>query len=443
MQATRASPDENGAARNGILADAHASRSISSAKIEIADDSRSSRQTAQRNGRFNFKPRSTKRQRARNRPFASVKTEGERTVQRTDSLQPMQKVQPKFSMITTTASVSLGRADCGLARAALMVSWVALALGIVAGAWAPALAQLWGAPLLIAGGLAFGMPHGAGDWLLMRARSRSQAQLARWTLLYLALAVAVGALWFWSAPWALGFFLALTAWHWGSGDAHWLDDAQRDGRRGARPDAPWLLFAVGRGLLVMAAPLALRAPQSAQFLRAIAQLTARNGAPLPIEGALQVAPLALQLALFCSALAWLWLELRARDCALDCGRARRARALVGAESAGLLLLFWAAPPLFAVALYFAAVHAWRHILRVQQLRAVPLCGARQIARGVARFHWSVAPITALALAGMAPLLWLWPQIAGNARALSAAYLVLISALTLPHALILLWLDWRS
>ena len=277
-----------------------------------------------------------------------------------------------------------------------------------------------GAPLLLASGLLLGMPHGAGDWLPLKGAAKTRGALALETAIYLMLALGVGALWWFAASWALGFFLALTAWHWGSGDAHWLQSAPGSRR--------WTFFAWGRGLLVMAAPLAFRARESAVVVGEFAGLAARGGAGFPIAGALSAAPWVVVLALGLTFAAGL-------------GRPKRADfGLVWVETAALLALFWAAPPLFAVTLYFA-VHAWRHILRVESLEGAPLRNAGQIARAVAGFHLRVAPITLLALAGMAPVLGLWPPLRGDALGLGAAFLVLISMLTLPHAVVVGILDF--
>ena len=126
---------------------------------------------------------------------------------------------------------------------------------------------------------------------------------------------------------------------------------------------------------------------------------------------------------------------------LSCLASGARAPLVGAETALLLGLFWAAPPLFAITLYFAAVHAWRHILRVERFEGAPLQSARQIARAMANFHLRVAPITIAALLGLAPVLALWPQLRADPRSLGTAFLVLISALTLPHAVVVGALDW--
>lgn len=325
------------------------------------------------------------------------------------------------------------RAQVSPRRAIVVAPWTLIILASTLGALAPDFAEKWGAALLLLSGLCFGMPHGAGDWLLMRARSRNTAQLARLTLLYLLLALAVAALWWVSAAAALWFFLALTAWHWGSGDAHWLSERASS----KRPDAPWLLFAIGRGALVMAAPLAFHARQSAAVLTEFSQLTTRGGAPFPVARALSIAPYALGFALTLSALAWF---LRRQT---DVNERASDGALIVGETALLLLLFCATPPLFAVTVYFAGVHAWRHILRIEALQNAPLDGALPIARAVVRFHLQVAPVTALVLLGLAPLIWLWPRILTDALALGTTYLILISALTLPHALAIIWLDWRN
>lgn len=69
-------------------------------------------------------------------------------------------------------------------------------------------------PLILALGIATGMPHGATDILTERG------SISRPALGYYGVSIVLlGALWFWAPSWALGVFLALSMLHFGSEDA--------------------------------------------------------------------------------------------------------------------------------------------------------------------------------------------------------------------------------
>ena len=303
------------------------------------------------------------------------------------------------------------------------VPWMCLLLGISAGVLWGERAQNWGAPLWLVSAFLVGMPHGAGDLLALQGArqtrdlsARAERTLAR---LYLPLALGVGVLWWLNASWGLLFFLILTAWHWGSADA-WLG-APAHNRRA------WVLAAWARGLLVMSAPLALRPLESATFLRSFSAL----GAPVDAAAIIKWAAPIMVFALALQVAAWL------------SGREGTARLLAGLiETALLLILFRATPPLLAVACYFVGVHSWRHILRIESL--LPGAPMREnIARSVWDYHRRVLPLALLALVGLVPVALLWPQLWRAPGDWLVGYLVLISALTLPHAIVVGTLDWLA
>ncbi len=93
-------------------------------------------------------------------------------------------------------------------------------------------------PLILALGIATGMPHGATDILTERG------SVSRPALGYYGVSIVLlGALWFWAPSWALGVFLALSMLHFGSEDA-----ATESGT------ALFLHETLVRGMLVVLAP---------------------------------------------------------------------------------------------------------------------------------------------------------------------------------------------
>ena len=262
----------------------------------------------------------------------------------------------------------------------------------------------------------FGLAHGACDlwvpgWVL--ARRATVGATGTFALAYTLVAglVLLG----WCQPTvALGGFLLLTAWHWGSADTAVLTRT-----------ASWRfgLLAWGRGLMVMSAPgvfhpaaagqvLGSLAPEARAFLLEPARLQAVAAPTLLLALAMQAVPL------------------------LSPPSARRGTDGDGTgpfwlETLFLLGFFGVFSPLVATALYFIWFHAWRHIERLGRWQSP---GEGRTWVRVLRFHAAALPCTAGALA----MLWLvartWP---GDPL---RAYLILLSALTLPHAALVWWLD---
>jgi Brp/Blh family beta-carotene 15,15'-monooxygenase len=120
------------------------------------------------------------------------------------------------------------------------------------------------------------------------------------------------------------------------------------------------------------------------------------------------------------------------------GRSRRARL----ELAGLIVFFALVEPVFAIGIYFIAWHSWRHILRLATIQPAARAALQSGhgAQAIGRVLLAALPCTALAVAGMAIF---GALLAGHllqpAGAVAIA-LAVIAALTVPHTLLVAWLD---
>lgn len=270
--------------------------------------------------------------------------------------------------------------------ASLLVVVVAAGSGVLvpsAGAAGPAL-------LVLAGLL--GLPHGAADHLALDwSRGRRAAPPRRLLAAYvagagLACAAALAA----PVP-AVLVLLVLSAAHFAEGEAAF--DRLRGGL-GLR------LPAAALGVAVVALPVLLR-PEPVRPL-----LAALDPALPSVVAAVRSPVLAVTAALVLLGLA----------AALRQGSRR-----VAAELAVVVLAALVAPPLLVFAAWFGAWHAPRHLVRLLDLQPDGDLRRRSVrlARGAA------AP-TAAALAGLGAL-------AAGGRGLPAAVLVVLLALTVPHA----------
>ena len=307
-------------------------------------------------------------------------------------------------------------------RAVVLLLAVAFAAGLRVPGWVQYLP--FAASLVL-----FGLPHGAVDHLVparLAGRAADRRSVLGVVLLYLALSGLCLALWFAAPAAAFVLFIGVTVFHWGAGDLHALvffgpDDLGRMGR------ASRALLLVLRGALPMLVPLLFFPDAYRGVAVDAAGLFGADAAAL--SGAFSPAfRLAVGAALAVVAVVFF---LRATG---DLARVEMSLLPVALETLLLFAFFAVVPPVLAIGLYFAAWHAPRHISRLVLLDPVPASS---------RFARDAAPLTGLALALLAAFYLAVPAGEGNVGSLLAVYLVLISALTLPHAVLVWYMDARQ
>jgi Brp/Blh family beta-carotene 15,15'-monooxygenase len=299
--------------------------------------------------------------------------------------------------------------------------------------------------------LVVGIPHGALDHRVGRAGEGGPTRVA-FLAGYLALTAAVLAVWRWSPMAALVGFLVVAAFHFGQGDLYW-SRASREGlgpggelRDG--PPAPgdrWrsALFLAVRGLVPVALPVLVFADAFRDSADAMAGRLFGDSARWGISEGARAAGLGLVAGLVALHLVALAAEAARRP-------DRRRLAMQEAGGTGLLvLLFSVAPPVLAMGVYFNAWHSVRHVARL-----LPAAGpTREAARSgrwgtaIARFQVAALPTTIAATLMIGGLWWALRDRAGGAADFGLAALAMVSALTLPHVLVVLGMDraqsvWR-
>ncbi len=283
------------------------------------------------------------------------------------------------------------------------------------------ISEIVGAWLLLGSALLFGLPHGAYDfWILFdstRRERNSDRTFFRLLATYLAVVLMVVGVWYFLPSVVLISFLALTAWHFGSGDAIWEMQNRKD----------WLINSLGRGLLVMSAPLAFYQIESGLIL---AKLDVNS-----TEILLSAAPYTLAIGIVLLSLNNFAALFR------DSEPQSKNRLLTLSEAAFLLIFFWLTTPLLAVTVYLIGVHSWRHLLRLeiyeQRGKVFERRNLRQI---ISKFHRRALPITLISLMGLGLIFWLWQLRISDLTNYTSAYLVLLSALTVPHAALITWTE---
>ena len=319
----------------------------------------------------------------------------------------------------------LGRRDApasdGLPPAPVLTRPVRTATALsIAAAAAACLVELtvpggWGdaAPVVLVAGLLLGLPHGAVDHLVPGFRLGWRVPvLAGFAAGYAVLATA-GWLAFRAAPGAaLLAFVAVSVWHFGSGETAFAD------LRAGRPVRRRVPAAVVVGTLVLLVPLVRGAEETAAVVAAVVPGS---------DGRLPPELTAVVLGVVLPATAVLAVTL------LGAGRW-----LDAAELGVLTALVLVVPPLAAFGVWFGCWHAGRHVARVVAEdpgnRADLVAG--RLGRPLRRFAGQAALPTVAVLVVLA-LLW---STADGWRAFVATDVPVLAALTLPHVLVVGWLD---
>jgi len=314
----------------------------------------------------------------------------------------------------------------------LWLSWlpvVACTLAFAAGLSVP---TEWRYLPLAVSVLLLGLPHGAVDWATLPRAVVGRLD-ARWVGLVLAVyAVAGGAYaagWFLAPVAAAVAFVALTWVHWGQGELYPLvallgaDHLDTRWRRA--------LTVVVRGGIPMLVPL-IAFP--GRYRTVVTSFVAPFGGRVPTWPG-QTAQLALAVGFAALTLATLAVGYRA---ATD----RRTWTVDAGETALLWAFFFVVPPVLAVGVYFCVWHATRHVARVLALDpdATAALDRGKLAPAVGRFAREAALPTAGALA-LAWVLWTAaPDPAPTVEGVVAVYLVAVAVVTLPHVVVVTWLD---
>ena len=285
-----------------------------------------------------------------------------------------------------------------------------------------------------------GLPHGAVDHLVpsrLAGRAADGRSVLAVVLLYLVLSGLCLALWFAAPATAFIIFICATALHWGAGDLHALLFFGPEGldRMSLTSRALSLLL---RGGIPMLVPL-LFFPNAYSSVATDAVALFGAEAAAPSWGFAPTFRLTAGAAL--AAIALVCLLLAARDLL----GYRRVLLPVALETLLLFAFFAVVPPVLAVGLYFTLWHATRHIARLVLLDRAGSgdLGAGRPGRALARFARDAAPLTGLALAMLVGLYFAVPGATEDPGSLLALYLVLVSALTLPHASLVTYMDLRQ
>ena len=255
--------------------------------------------------------------------------------------------------------------------------------------------------LWIASFALIGMPHGAYDVWRLQDQSKHPLTTGLKIALYLLIVVAYLCLWQRFPVFSLFLFLSLTAWHWGIADSYWIEPKMNFRR---------VCLGLLRGTWIVSLPIATDFQGASQIMESMVL----QSSPQPFLFEKQWQPIFLAAGIIALSLET-FLHLRNRRL-ISLGEAALLASLAAILPASLFLVS-----------YFIAVHSWRYLYERFSVEGdLFLKPAR----------WAI-------VAGISLLLIpIWYQLysvnapEATGASLTASYLLLVSAFTLPHAILL-------
>jgi Brp/Blh family beta-carotene 15,15'-monooxygenase len=272
----------------------------------------------------------------------------------------------------------------------------------------------------------FGLPHGAVDHLVparLRGEDPDLRSVGRVMLVYTVFVLVYAVVWFVAPGPAFAFFIALTLYHWGQGDLH-ASLALLRTNIGSRLGRAVTLLA--RGSMPMLVPLVAFPGEYREVADAVIGVFDPRGASavaFAFDPAFRYSVVAV-LVLLVAATVYL------------------SRSSFEAGELALLAVYFATvPPILAVGFYFCFWHSTRHIARLVALDPVAAdrIEDRDPTGALLRFARDAIPLTVGALAILAAL-WVVASPPPTLEGFFALYLVLLAALTLPHAGVVTLMD---
>jgi Brp/Blh family beta-carotene 15,15'-monooxygenase len=323
-----------------------------------------------------------------------------------------------------------------LVRLGIVPGWIGLALVLAVsatGTTIPRIVQLLPFAVSL---LVLGLPHGAVDHLApwrVRAEEITPSRISVVGGLYLLLGSLVLLTWLVTPVAAFVCFILVTWLHWGQGELYPLIALVGVDYLSDEPSRWLAVFA--RGSLPMLVPL-VAFPEQYQLVAETlvgtfgsSTLGWATGVFTPVGRAVSGAIVGVT----CGSSLLLG-YFRTDD--------RRPWLVDVGEVLFLTTYFLVVPPILAVGAYFCLWHSLRHVIRLVALdeRAVAaLEGGDPVAAGW-QFVRDATPLTLLSIGIIAGLAVVAPQSPRDPLELVGVYLVAIAAMTVPHVVIVAWLD---
>ena len=325
----------------------------------------------------------------------------------------------------------LGRYSLRLMALSLLLFVPLAGLGFKSAEW-PIYLQLL--PLFMSLFL-FGMPHGGADHLLLWGMQRKDSWSRRMVTLSLYTLIALAYLYFWdyNPPAAALFFLGLTIFHWGQGDRY-ISVQVHQATYLSRSKVLSALHILSRGSI----PILLPGYLGNDTYRNVVKALVSSGGQASYQAEwVSSYPLVFLLIP-------LGLTILSLIAASICMSKKEIRPLCidSIESVALFGWFLFVPALWAIGCYFALWHSLRHSLRILSTDTTgsQLLDSKQYLKLNIRWLQLTSLMTLIALIGMWIIFTLPLSVHGIELDWLAKALIGISVLTLPHTVVVCFMD---
>jgi len=283
---------------------------------------------------------------------------------------------------------------------------------------------------LILGMLLFGLPHGAIDHLValgLANKKLTLLPLSTVVISYLAVVFAVLGLWVIAPIVAAVGFLFITIWHWGKGDLSYESLVLHPHAEFRNP-VEIQIHLLLRGLIPIGIPfIAFPEIATAFITTSVAVFSPTSSASSSRD--------------WHPILYSLFISLFLLDCILHLRHRKHSIAWrIILENFCLAAFFCIVSPWIAIGWYFAGWHGFRHILRLSGYQSLSASPPPSTRAKITLTLWQALPFTFLSVFMLIALQFLLADRIINLNHAIAVYLVFISALTLPHIIIVAWMD---
>ncbi|MDX1919057.1 MAG: Brp/Blh family beta-carotene 15,15'-dioxygenase [Candidatus Caenarcaniphilales bacterium] len=291
--------------------------------------------------------------------------------------------------------------------------------------------------------LIFGLSHGATDHKVPFQLQNQPLKLipfSAFTAFYILLVFAYAGVWLFNAPLAFGLFALLSWWHFGAADLWSLQRLES----GLAIKYFWQKLAIiilwgGTSLLLPA--LGLYQAEYLKFFETIARNLNVDLGFAVFDNLKIFTPsiLAIYGSLVGVSVIFVYLTRLVHS-------ASRLKIIVDIlEKLSFFASLALLPPLLAIGFYLSLWHAPRHIARLLLLKTQTrqLIESEQLLPALSDFFRESSTQTILAFGLLGMLYLIIPHKPTNFIELSGLFIILISALTFPHALIVLWMDSKQ
>jgi beta-carotene 15,15'-dioxygenase len=295
-------------------------------------------------------------------------------------------------------------------------------------------------------GVLFGFPHGATDHLvpfeILKKKKLSLHML--WLLFgYIGLLAAFLCLWFYNSEAALVLFALLTWIHWGQGELYSLIVFNGYQYDNGFVFLRKLLVIIIRGGIPLLMPIYSQPLELINLISSIEKSFPENANAFSISQLIMNSAEVIDLMAILLGLLTL-LHVLVGYFKANTNLAKKALRHDLLELAILYFFFLVVPPLFAIGIYLFTWHSWRHLSRLFLCDPNAIAALSQsIFKGLSYFALKAAPTSVIATLMVVVLCFSRPGLKSDFMHDIALYLVVVSSLTLPHMVIVFWMDLQQ